>query len=59
MVAASGPADVETILKRMRTALSNATRDRLYGELSVTVRFEDGVACAEKISVTSTRKLRD
>lgn len=45
------------ILDRMRHELESAARSKMFGELTLTVTFVDGVAMAEKIGVVKSRKL--
>lgn len=45
------------MLDRLRHELESATRSKMFGELTLTVTFVDGVAMAEKIGVVKSRKL--
>lgn len=57
MVAAALDSDWRQTLDRLQHELEAASRSRIFGDLTLTVTFVDGVAMTEKIGVVKSRKL--
>lgn len=58
MVAAVSDTDWRPMLERLREELESAQRSRIYGDLTLTVKFEDGEAVHEKVVTTKSRRLQ-
>lgn len=59
MVAAKAETDWQQTLDRLKDELTAAARQRMFGDLTLTVTFVDGVAMTEKIGVVKSRKLKN
>jgi hypothetical protein len=52
-------ADWQPMLDRLHDELKSAARQKMFGDLTLTVTFVDGVAVTEKIGTVKSRKLKN